>query len=425
MHIELINTGSELLIGQTLNTHHSWMAQQLAQHGYRLSHQCTVNDTGPAIRDALATALSRADLVLTTGGLGPTSDDRTRDDVAELIGSPLHASERVTDHIRDYFEKRGRQMPDRVNVQAMIPEGAEILINAFGTAPGLLIPLGRNPFRDGNPPAWIAMFPGPPRELHPMFVDQFIPWLLKELPLEQALVCQILRTSGLGESWIEAQLSDLLADLIDKGLDIGYCARSGEVDLRFVAQGSAGEALVHEACERTRAELGDLIHSEGSRSLEEALVEALCDKKLTLAVAESCTGGFIAHRITNVPGASKVFQAGVVSYANEAKEGFLGVSSQTLETHGAVSEATAREMAEGILRQTGADLALSVTGIAGPSGGTADKPVGTVFLGIADRHESRVFKRLNPYDRETFKFVTAHQGMELLRRKTLGLSLEL
>jgi len=425
MRIELINTGSELLIGQTQNTHHFWMAQQLGQRGYRLDHQSTIHDAGPAIREALETALSRSDLVMTTGGLGPTSDDRTRDDIAELLQKPLRSSQSVVDHIRDYFESRGRPMPERVTVQAMVPEGATVWMNAFGTAPGLLIALGANPFREGHPPAWIAMFPGPPRELHPMFLNQFIPWLVEHLPLPESFACRILRTSGLGESWVEERLQILLKDLTDQGLDIGYCARSGEVDIRFVASGSQANAFVDEACRRTYADLGDLIHSEGKRSLESALVEALRQKGMRLALAESCTGGFIAHQITNVPGASDVFQAGVVSYANQSKVHLLGVDAETINQHGAVSEKTAKAMVEGVLAETEADVALAVTGIAGPSGGTPDKPVGTVFLGLADHHETHVFRRLNPYDRETFKFVTAHQGMELLRRKVLGLSLKL
>jgi len=424
MHIELINTGSELLLGQTSNTHQAWIAKQLSAAGYSLSYQCTVSDTGPAIQGALSEALKRADLILVTGGLGPTSDDRTRDFLAELIQRPLHKSEKVVEHIRSYFERRGKVMPERVTIQAMVPEGATCLMNAFGTAPGLLIPLDPNPFREGEKPAWIVMFPGPPRELHPMFRDQFMPWLNETLPLETPFAYRILRTSGLGESWVEERLSPKLQGLVEAGLDIGYCARSGEVDIRFIASCSDADAIVTEAAEVAYEDLGDLIYGEGEASLESALVAACREKRIKIALAESCTGGYIAHRITNVPGASDVLHTGVVSYANEAKQRVLQVSSDTLEKHGAVSEASAREMVVGTLKCSGADLALTVTGIAGPSGGSEEKPVGTVFMAVADSSGTHIVRKLNPYDRETFKFVTANQGLEMLRRKALGLTLD-
>lgn len=422
MHIELINTGSELLLGQTQNSHQAWIARELAEAGYLLSHQCTVADTGPAIQGALRDALKRADLVITTGGLGPTSDDRTRDFLSELIQRSLVRSQSVVDHIRNYFERRGKVMPERVTIQAMIPEGSDYLMNQFGTAPGLLIPLEPNPFRESGKPAWIAMFPGPPRELHPMFRDQFMPWIRRQLPLDEPYHCQILRTSGLGESWVEERLDAKLKPLIEEGLGVGYCARSGEVDIRFTAEGAAAETLIQKSVQLAQDDLGDLIYGEGEVSLESSLVDACKKRNLKIALAESCTGGFVAHRITNVPGASEVFYGSAVSYANEAKQGFLNVSSSLIETHGAVSEQVARAMVTGVLDESGANLALALTGIAGPSGGTPEKPVGTVFLAVADSSQVHVVKKLNPYDRQTFKFVTANQGLEMLRRLALGLS---
>lgn len=423
MHIELINTGSELLLGQTRNTHQAWIAKQLSEAGYLLSHQCTVSDTGPAIQGALREALKRADLILTTGGLGPTSDDRTRDFLSELIERRLIKSETIVEHIRNYFEGRGRVMPEQVTIQAMIPEGCEYFLNQFGTAPGLLIPLDPNPFRASGKPAWIAMFPGPPRELHPMFRDQFMPWLERRLPLDQAYQCRILRTSGLGESWIEERLSKKLASLMEQGLDVGYCARSGEVDIRFTADGSEAESLIHQSTAITYEDMGPLIYGEGEVSLEAVLIEACKARGLKMALAESCTGGGMAHVITNVPGASEVLHCGVVSYANEAKTNLLSVPAPLIEEHGAVSEPVARAMVEGALKVSGADLALAVTGIAGPSGGSPEKPVGTVFIAVADRSRVHLVKKLNPYDRETFKFVTINQGLELLRRMVLGISM--
>ncbi|MDG1891037.1 MAG: competence/damage-inducible protein A [Verrucomicrobiota bacterium] len=424
MHIELINTGSELLLGQTSNTHQAWIANQLADAGYQLAHQCTVNDTGPAIQEALKSALGRADLIITTGGLGPTSDDRTRDDLAELLDRELVSCDAITEHIRAYFERRGKRMPEQVNIQSMLPEGAAYWINQHGTAPGLQMAVDPNAFSQQGRPAWIVMLPGPPRELHPMFRNQFMPWLCKVLPRQQAHACRILRTSGIGESWVEARLSGKLKGLVEAGLDVGYCARTGQVDIRFVAEGPDAESIVRQASEITYEDLGARIYGEGNASLEAALVEACRQKQWQLALAESCTGGCIAHRITNVPGASSVLHTGVVSYANEAKTRLLGVAPATLQAHGAVSEATAREMALGVLKASGADLGLAVTGIAGPSGGSNEKPVGTVFMAIADAHEVQVVCQRNAYDRETFKSVTANQALEWLRRKALGLSLE-
>ena len=424
MHIELINTGSELLLGQTRNTHQAWIAKQLSEAGYLLSYQCTVPDTGPAIQGALRVALERADLIITTGGLGPTSDDRTRDFLSELIQRRLIKSDSIVEHIRNYFEGRGKVMPEQVTIQAMIPEGCECLVNQFGTAPGLLIPLEPNPFRESGKPAWIAMFPGPPRELHPMFRDQFMPWLKQTLPRDQDYHCRILRTSGLGESWIEQRLSMKLAPLMKQGLDVGYCARNGEVDIRFTAEGFNADSLIRQSAEITYEDIGALIYGEGEVSLEASLIEACKKSDLKLALAESCTGGGIAHRITNVPGASEVLYSSVVSYANEAKTRFLGVPASLIEARGAVSEPVARAMVAGALKESGADLALAVTGVAGPSGGTQEKPVGTVYIAVADKSEVHVVKKLNPYDRETFKFVTANQSLEMLRRKVLGISLE-
>jgi nicotinamide-nucleotide amidase len=314
-------------------------------------------------------------------------------------------------------------MPEQVTIQAMIPEGCEYLMNQYGTAPGLLIPLKSNSFRESGKPAWIAMFPGPPRELHPMFRAQFMPWLKRTMPRDQDYQCRILRTSGLGESWIEQKLSKKLEPLVAQGLDIGYCARSGEVDIRFTAEGSQADSLICQSAEITYEDIGALIYGEGEVSLEASLIEACKKNGTKLALAESCTGGTIAHRITNIAGASEVLHSSVVSYANEAKTNLLGVPASLIETHGAVSEPVARAMVAGILKESGADLALAVTGIAGPSGGTQEKPVGTVFIAVADRSSVHVVKKLNPYDRETFKFVTTNQGLEMLRRKVLGMSI--
>ena len=307
-------------------------------------------------------------------------------------------------------------MPERTRVQAMVPEGTKVLANAHGTAPGLAMELRPNPFRAGGAASWLVMLPGPPRELRPMFSDAVVPLLRRVLPLEDVFVCRTLRTTGIGESVAEEKVGGELQGMVPSGLEPGYCARPGQVDVRLAARGDRATELVSRAEAVVRAQLGPFIYGEGEEELESVIVRLLTERKRTLALAESCTGGCIAHRVTNVPGASNVLLAGLVTYSNEAKQKFLGVQPETIARHGAVSEAVAREMADGARTATGADYALSVTGIAGPGGGTLAKPVGTVYIGLAGPFETRVESNFNPWDRETFKQATAQQAMELLRR---------
>ena len=228
-----------------------------------------------------------------------------------------------------------------------------------------------------------------------------------------------MRTSGIGESIVEEKIGDPLASLIGLGLDVGYCARPGQVDVRLSARGPDAQSLVRKAEVVVRSRLGARIFANGDEDLAGVIIRQFIELNKTLALAESCTGGLIAHELTNVPGASAVLLAGIVAYSNESKQNFLGVQSVTLEQHGAVSDTVARQMAEGARERTGSDYAISVTGIAGPSGGTPEKPLGTVFIGLAGSFETLVERHLNPYDRETFKQVTAQQALELLRRKVL------
>ena len=253
-----------------------------------------------------------------------------------------------------------------------------------------------------------------------MFTDSVVPLVTREFPLAGEFVCRTLKTTGVGESVLEEMVVGPLKALTDAGLELGYCARTGEVDLRFVARGATGAALVAEAAKIARRLLGAAVYGEGDDQLESVLVQLLTARGETLAVAESCTGGFVANRITNVPGASAVFRAGLVTYSNAAKQTFLGVRAETLAAHGAVSEAVAREMAEGARQRTGATYALATTGIAGPTGETPGKPVGTVFLALASPRGTTVLARVNRYERETFKFVTAQQGLDLVRREAGG-----
>lgn len=416
MNVELINTGTELMLGRVLNTHQQWLCRQFADLGYVVSRQVAVADSSQEIEQAVHEALGRADLIVTTGGLGPTSDDLTRECLARMLGRSLREDPAVRARLEAFFKERGRPMPERMRVQAMVLEGAMVLPNAHGTAPGLALQVAPNHFRDGGRPSWLVLLPGPTRELRPMFSDVLAPLLARVLPPADGFVCRTLRTTGIGESMIEEAVAGPLRDLVKAGLDLGYCARPGQVDVRLAATGARAREWVDEAERIVTGLLGLRIYAAGEQELETVLVSRLTALGKTLALAESCTGGCIAHRLTNVPGASAVLLAGFVTYSNEAKGKFLGVQAETLARHGAVSERVALEMAEGARRQTGADYALSVTGIAGPTGGTDAKPVGTVFVGLAGPFPTMVDRYFNPYDRETFKQVAAQQALDLLRR---------
>ena len=420
MNIEIINTGTELMLGRVLNTHQQWLCRHLADLGYVVGRQTAVPDTAEAIRQAVGGALSRSELILVTGGLGPTSDDRTREAIAQLVGRPLSEDRAVREGIERFFATRKRPVPSNALVQALVPEGTMVLANAFGTAPGLVMEV--NPPAAGGKLCLLIMLPGPPRELRPMFSNQVAPLLTRRFPLGAEFVCRTLRTTGLGESFIEEKIDAPLQGLLQGGLELGYCARSGEVDIRLVAQGPKAAEKVAEAERIVRGLVGDLIFGCDDERLESNLVLMLTERKQTLALAESCTGGFMANRLTNVPGASAVFLGGMVTYSNAAKEMFLGVGAATLRQHGAVSEATAKEMAEGARAKWGADYALSATGIAGPSGAVEGKPVGTVFIGLASRSGTIVRRFQNPYDRENFKYVSSQQALEMLRRSLLGIT---
>jgi nicotinamide-nucleotide amidase len=427
VNVELINTGSELMLGRVLNTHQQWLCRRLADLGYVVTRQVAVADTGHDIEQAVREALARADLVITTGGLGPTSDDITRDLIAQLLGKKLHADSTIVQHIEKFFAARKRPMPASTLVQAQVPEGAIVLPNPNGTAPGLAMQVEGSSFLStlnsqlSTSTKWLVLLPGPPRELRPMFNDAVVPLLQRELPLEGKFVCRTLRTVGIGESQAADRIGTLLQPVIAQGLDLGYCAHIGAVDIRFAARGSQAAKLVSEAETIVRAELGKHIFGEDDETLEAVIVRLLTERKQTLALAESCTGGGLANRLTNGPGASVVLLASLVTYANEAKQKFVGVQAESLVAHGAVSEVVAKEMAAGARQETGADYALSVTGIAGPGGGSEAKPVGTVFIGFASKDETLVLKQFNPFERETFKQVTATQALEILRRKILAL----
>jgi len=407
VRIELINTGSELLHGRVLNTHQEWLGQQLVAAGYELNHQQTVPDMGAAIQVAVREAITRSELVIVTGGLGPTSDDITRQRIAELLDTPLEEHARTRDRIIAIFRKLKRPMPEAVLVQAQVPSGAIVLPNHHGTAPGLAMRTLKG---------WLIMLPGPPRELRPMYINSVAPLLAEKMPPKSPIHIRTLKTMGIGESSVEERISNPLGDLLDAGLEIGYCARVGEVDVRLVAHGDGADKMLDGAESIVQEHVGDYIYGRGDDQLEEVMVRELTKRGLTLVVAESCTGGFLAHRITNISGASAVFLAGHCTYSNEAKQETLGVNPETLAGHGAVSEEVAREMAEGARAKHGADFALSTTGIAGPTGGTEEKPVGTVFIALAGPNGTEIINACNPCDRDTFKYVATQQALDLLRR---------
>ena len=423
------------MLGRVLNTHQQWLCRRLADLGCVVSRQVAVPDTAHDIQSAVREALGRADLVIATGGLGPTSDDLTRDLIARLLGKKLRRDNAVLDHIKKRFAARKLPMPKNNEVQALVPEGAIVLPNPNGTAPGLAMKIdedGRSKMENGgkastssstfNPPSsrfpkWLVLLPGPPRELRPMFDNFVVPLLRREFPLDAPFVCRTLRTSGITESLVQEKIAAPLGALVAAGLEIGYCARTGQVDVRLSARGASGGKVVHEAEAIVQKFLGVQIYGFDDETIEAVVIRLLTGRKKTLALAESCTGGCLAHRVTNVPGASAVFLGGWVTYSNEAKQKCLGVRAETLAAHGAVSEAVAREMADGARQQTGADFAIAVTGIAGPGGGTKDKPVGTVFIGLAGAFGTVVERRLNFYERETFKEITAWQALEMLRTR--------
>ncbi len=407
------------MLGFVLNTHQQWLCRQLADAGYDVSRQTAIADTGSAIQQTVRESLSRADFVIVTGGLGPTSDDITRDLIAGLLGKKLSMDPSILAHLEGFFAKRGRPMPETTKVQAQVPEGALVLDNPHGTAPGLAMEVRPNPFRADGKPSWLVMLPGPPREMRPMFTNHALSLLRQQFPLDTSFVCRTLRTTGMGESIVEEKISGLLQPLIGAGLELGYCAHYGEVDVRLVARGNSAGKIVAEGEAIIRDQLGPYIFGEQDDQLNATVVRLLTGRKETLVLAESCTGGYVANRVTDVPGASAVFLCGLVTYTNEAKQQLLGVRAETLAEHGAVSEATAREMAEGARTRYGADYAIAITGIAGPTGGTEAKPVGTVFIALATARHTFVLNPVNRFERATFKQVTCQQALELLRRTLL------
>jgi nicotinamide-nucleotide amidase len=410
VNVEVLNTGTELLLGNVTNTHLAYFGQQLFPLGLRISRQATIPD-GTAIRGALLDAFSRCDILLVTGGLGPTTDDVTREITAELLALPLVFNETVAAEIRQRLARRSIVLRERMLRQAMVPEGATVLPNAHGTAPGLYIP----PFLT---PAFatphLFLLPGPPRELTPMFEHQVRPMLQRirgDLPGQEFRNYHVV---GMGESAVEELIGMELS--LRGDIEVGYCARPNEVDFRLIAP----RAVLEEIETRVRDALGEHLVSTTGDLIEEVVVKRLTDLKKTLALAESCTGGLLANRITNVPGASNVLLEGFVTYSNDAKVRTVEVPADLIRAHGAVSEPVARAMAEGAAAKGGADFGIGITGIAGPSGGTREKPTGTVFVALTERGlRTECQMEIYPTDRETFKQLASQLALDMLRLRIL------
>ena len=407
MRVVVINTGTEILLGDVLNTHLSFIAREIFPLRLRVERQLSVPD-GPAIRDALNEHIKRADLIFVTGGLGPTTDDITREITAELLDLDLVPDPVLEASLKERLATRGIRLTDRILRQARVPCGAQVLPNENGSAPGLYLAAGLNP---ALATPHLFLLPGPPRELQPMFVQSVLPILHQIARQAEAIGCRSYRIVGMGESHVEEAVGAQLLSIV--GLELGYCARMGEVDLRLI--GSA--EILEEADTIVRARLAKFIFSTSRENLETVIVRQLAARKSTLAVAESCTGGLLAHRLTNVPGASEVFLAGYVTYSNEAKVAVLGVPSSAIAEHGAVSETVARAMAEGAREKSGTTFALATTGIAGPGGGSVQKPVGTAYVALAGGGETVVRHLFFPTDRETFKQLATQMALNLLRER--------
>jgi len=406
MKIEIINTGSELLLGTTLNTHAAWMGTALLGLGLRVQRQMTVPD-GDAIIDALTEAMERSDVVIVTGGIGPTSDDISREAAAEVLGVELITDEAALRSLEAFFAARGRPMAEANKKQALNPVGADVLPNPNGTAPGIYAP----PRMSGDRLCALFLLPGPPSEMKPMFREEVIPRLRSLAGVEEYHQMRVLRFTGIGESDFHEGVDQQL-NAID-GLETGYCARPTEVDLRLIGH----LEVINKAADLAQKAFPEQCFSDSDENLETVVVRLLTAQGKTLALAESCTGGCISSRITDVSGSSAVFTHGFITYANEAKVEMLDVPAKLIESYGAVSEQVAIAMAEGALKKSGADIAASVTGIAGPTGGTDEKPVGTVYIGIATREKSFAIHRCHSRGREVFKQVVSQTTLDMIRRE--------
>ncbi|HIT66881.1 MAG TPA: competence/damage-inducible protein A [Candidatus Merdisoma merdipullorum] len=407
MVAELISVGTELLLGNIVNTNAAFLARECAKLGLSLYYQTTVGDNPERLRETVRQALERSDVVILGGGLGPTQDDLTKEITAEVFGQKLKEDAHTRERIQTYFDARGTKNITENNwKQAMVPEEAIVVDNDNGTAPGLILE------KDGK----IAiLLPGPPNELIPMFRKDIYPYLHEKQP--ETIVSEMVKLCGIGESRAETMISDMIEAQTNP--TIATYAKTGEVHLRVTARAESEEAarlLIKPVLKELRVRFGSQIYTTDEHvSLEQAVVDLLKEQELTLTTVESCTGGLLAGRLVNVPGVSEVLKQGFVTYSNKAKRKLVGVKKATLREYGAVSDRTAREMARGAILTTGADAAVAVTGIAGPDGGSVEKPVGLVYIAVAVRGQMYVQECHFTGDRLKIRESSVASALTLLR----------
>lgn len=405
---EILCIGTELLMGNTVNTNATYIAKGLAQNGINVYHQAVVGDNPQRLKESLDLAFSRSDIVITTGGLGPTYDDLSKETIAAWFGKELVLHEESLRHIEDFFRRLGREMTANNRKQAMMPQDCAVFPNPNGTAPGCAIE------KDGK----VAfMLPGPPREMRPMFDNYVIPYLQKDS--DTVLVSKMIHLFGIGESMLEHKLHDIMVESSNPTL--APYAKEGEVQLRVTARvhrDEDAEAILQPMMDKVSEIAGEFIYGIDIGDLQTAAVTRLKEKGLHVATAESCTGGYVSKRLVDVDGVSEVFDCGVCSYSNDIKEKVLGVSHDTLVAYGAVSEQTAREMAAGVRRLSGAEIGVSTTGIAGPGGGSPEKPVGLVYVAVDSDKYSEVLKLNIPSRsddaREYIRYIASSNALHLI-----------
>ena len=416
MTAHIITVGDELLIGQVVNTNVAWLGEQLTLAGVDVTEALTISDDQPVIEAALERSWATADLVVVTGGLGPTNDDVTREAVAGFLGVPLVFHPDVLENVRRMFARFNRTMPESNRSQAMAPLGCEVLHNPVGTAPGLWF-AGAHRGRESI----LLVVPGVPREMMRVVTDHLLPRLMSSGNL-RTIKHLTIHTLGIGESHLQEQIRDIVATL-DPGQRLAYLPDMGSVRLRISAFAESPEAAIRQVetfAARIKERLGGYVVGVDQDVLELAVGNLLMARGLTVATAESCTGGLIGDRITNISGASEYFKGGVIAYCNSVKTTVLGVSDEVLRHEGAVSEQAAMQMAAGVRRLLDTDIGLSSTGIMGPGGGTPEKPVGTVWIGYADASGAEAHRIETRRERLLNKQYASMAVLDLLRKKLLA-----
>lgn len=416
--IELVTIGDELLLGFTVDTNAAHISRALAALGYEIVRRATVGDDPRSIRAAVGEALARTGAVITTGGLGPTADDLSKAAIAEIFDRKMLLDESVLRQIEERWSRLfpGRHFPATNRAQAEIPEGARVLANRHGSAPGIWL--------EDAEGRWVAMLPGVPREMRGMLADEILP-LLKARGGESVVLSRTLRTTGIGESAIAEILgSDSIGRDADVPLTLAYLPSALGVDLRVTARNAPrarAETALNAAILKLKAPIAAYAYGEGDTDLAAVVISECREKRCSIAVAESCTGGMLGERITAISGSSDVFLGGIIAYQNELKESLLGVSAATLAERGAVSVESAAEMASGARSRTGASVGIGITGIAGPGGGTAEKPVGTVCIAL-DADSGKIVRGYRLIgDRQEIRLRAVQAALDILRRNLQGL----